>query len=239
MKKIIHTIIASLMTLLVLASCTPQPSIKDLGFRRSLNQAREKFNKEKYVKAIEDLNVILLNFNGETGIDSAQYLLAESHYKLDEFYNASYEYSKLTDNFPESFLSESAMYQSALCYYNLSPLPALDQKETYKAITRFQFYLDKYKSGSFSGEASAKIRELRNKLAEKEYTSGTLYLKLDQPRAAKVYFLAVLENYYDTDFYIPALKDLSTAYSLLDDSYNSDQYLKKYQDLMQEQKVTK
>jgi len=239
MKKTINALLATVSLMLILTSCTPQISIKDLGFHKSLNQAREKFNNEKYVKAIEDLNVILLNFNGETGIDSAQYLLAESHYKLDEFYNASYEFSKLTDNFPESFLAESAMFKSALCYYNLSPLASLDQKETYKAITRFQFYLDKYKTGGFAAEAGLKIRELRNKLAEKEYTAGALYLKLDQPRAAKVYFLAVLENYYDTDFYLPALKELSVAYKQLDDNYNSDQYLKKYQDLLQEQKNIK
>jgi len=229
-KRLLAATIFSIVMWL-LNSCAPEVGIKELGFRRSLDQAREKFNQEKYVKAVEDLNVILLNFNGEQGIDSAQYLLAESHYKLQEFYNASYEFSKLTDNFPESFLSEEAMYKSALCYYFLSPLPALDQKETQKAINKFQFYLDKYKAGKFAEESSAKMRELRNKLAEKEYSSGVLYMKMDQPRAAKVYFTQVIENYYDTDFYLLALRDVSAAYKLLEDSYNADIYMKKYLEL--------
>jgi outer membrane protein assembly factor BamD len=229
-KKLANVIFLS-TAIGILISCTPEVSIKEMGFKRSFSKVKEKINQEKYVKAIEDLDVILLNFNGEQGIDSAQFLLAESHFKLDEFYNASYEYSKLTDNFPESFLSEEAMYKSALCYYNLSPLPALDQKETRKAITKFQFYLDKYKTGNFTTLSIEKIKELRYKLAEKEYNSGVLYLKMDQPRAAKVYFVTVLENYYDTDFYALALRDISNAYNLLDDKYNADIYLKKYNEI--------
>jgi len=219
-----------LLSIVFLSSCSDDLNIKNIGFERSYKIAKKKFNDENYVKAIEDLNVILLNYSGSAGIDSAKYLLAKSHFNVEEFYLASYEFKSLVDNFPSSPLAEEALYNSALSYHMVAPDFILDQKDTKTALIKFQLFLDNYSTGEFASKSMKKIKEIREKLAKKQFESGELYMRVDEPRAAKVYFALVLEEYYDTQYYIKSLERIAEAYKEMEDDYNYHLYLDKYND---------
>ncbi len=221
----------SLTVLLAVMSCTKELNVNEAGFEKSFRIALEKYRKSNYSEAITDFNKIILNYGGESGIDSAQFLIAESHFNLEEFYSASYEFIRLTENFPESKLVEDSYFKDALCYYKLSPRYTLDQKETFTAISKFQLYLDLYPQGKHSQTVSDYIKELREKLARKEFEAGDLYLRLDQPRAAKVYFNEIIDNYYDTSYYISALERISRAYLEMKDDYNYHIHISKFNEL--------
>jgi len=231
MKIIIMT---SIIFTFLISSCSDQIKIEDAGFEKSFKIAKKKFHNEDYFEAVNDLNNIILNYGGYNGIDSAQYYLAASHYELNEYYSASFEYIRLTESFPESELVEESFFRSAECYYQLSPPYSLDQKETGTAITKFQMYLDLYPSGEFVKNAAERISELREKLAKKQFTAGLLYMNMDQPRAAKIYFKDVLDNYYDTSFYILSLEQFAFASKAMNDEYNYEIYIKKYESISDE-----
>ena len=72
---------------------------------------------------------------------------------------------------------------------------------------------------------------LREKLARKEFEAGILYLKLDQPRAAKIYFGEIINNYYDTSYYSESLKNIAQAYLEMKDEYRYLEYMSKYNEL--------
>ena len=218
----------SLLLLVFLSSCTQELNLQEIGFEKSFSIAKKKYNNGNYIQALDDFNVLILNYGGQTGIDSVQYLLADTHFKLEEYYSSSYEFNRLTESFPESKLAEESYFNSAMSYYKLSPIYSLDQKETYNAMTKFQFYLDIYPSGKFTDKANGYISEMREKLAKKEFESGKLYMKMDQPRAAKVYFSEIINNFYDTTYYAPSLKFMSEASGSMKDDYNFQMYLKKY-----------
>jgi outer membrane protein assembly factor BamD len=216
---------------LLLVSCTKELNVQEAGFEKSFRMAKEKYNNGNYTEALLDFNKIILNYGGENGIDSVQFLISESHFYLDEFYSASYEFIRLTENFPESEKVEESYFKDAECYYNLSPRYTLDQKETHTAISKYQLYIDLYQKGKYFANANDRIRELREKLARKEFAAGELYLKLDQPRAAKVYFNEVIDKYYDTSFYISALEKISQAFLELKDDYNYHVFRSKYNEM--------
>ncbi|MBN2790520.1 MAG: outer membrane protein assembly factor BamD [Candidatus Delongbacteria bacterium] len=215
-------------------SCTKEMNIKDMGFEKSFSIAKKKYLNENYIQALDDFNVLLLNYGGETGIDSVQFLLADTHYKLGEYYSASYEFNRLTESFPESKLAEESYFNSAMSYNELSPIYSLDQKETFTAISKFQFYLDLYPFGKFAEKSNEHIILLREKLAKKEFESGRLYLKMDQPRAAKLYFQEIINNYYDTSYYVQSLKFIAEAYDSMKDNYNSHLFEKKYEEALKD-----
>ena len=217
-----------LLLLFFLSSCTQELNLQDIGFEKSFSIAKKKYHNGNYLQALDDFNVLILNYGGELGIDSVQYLLADTHFKLEEYYSSSYEFNRLTESFPESKLAEESYFNSAMSYYKLSPIYSLDQKETYTAISKFQFYLDIYPIGEFADKANGYIREMRDKLAKKEFESGKLYMKMDQPRAAKFYFLEIINSFYDTTFYIPSLKFMADASKSMKDDYNFQVYQKKY-----------
>lgn len=214
-----------------LTSCTSELNVEKVGFEKSFRISKEKFSKGNYTDALTDLNRIILNYGGENGIDSVQFMIAQSHFNLGEFYSSSYEYIRLTESFPESKLVEESYFNDAECYYNLSPRYTLDQAETSKAISKYQLYLDLFPEGKFKSDAGSKIIELREKLARKEYEAGELYLKLDQPRAAKVYFTEVIDNYYDTSYYILSLEKISRAYLEMEDDYNYHLFMSKFNEM--------
>ncbi|MBN2856928.1 MAG: outer membrane protein assembly factor BamD [Candidatus Delongbacteria bacterium] len=233
MKKMARGVLFfyAVSVLIMIISCTKELTIEDMGFEKSFNLAMKKYNEADYISAVSDFNVILLNYGGEQGIDQAQFLLAKSHFELEEFYSASYEFVRLTERFPESEFVEEAYFMDAECFKNLSPRYALDQEETHKAISKYQTYLDLYPKGKFSGESATSISELREKLARKEFEAGVLYLKLDQPRAAKIYFGEIINNYYDTSYYSESLKNIAQAYLEMKDEYRYLEFMSKYNEL--------
>ncbi len=224
----LNTFIIIILSILLMNSCSDDLNLKTIGFEKSYQIAKKKFIDEDYVKAIEDLNIIILNYSGSVGIDSAKFLLAKSHFNIEEYYLASYEYKTLVDNFPSSPLAEEALYSSALSYYMVAPDFALDQKDTKTAMTKFQLFLDSYSTGEYAAESIKKIKEIRTKLAQKEFESGELYMRIDEPRAAKVYFLLIIEEYYDTIYYNKSLEKIAEAYKEMKDDYNYQLYLDKY-----------
>ncbi len=236
--KYVNISVITFVIFLMMNSCSDDLNLKTIGFEKSYQIAKKKYDNENFVKAIEDLNIILLNYSGSVGIDSAKFLLAESHFNIEEYYLASYEFKALVDNFPSSLLAEQSLYKSALSYYKVSPDFALDQKDTKTALTKFQLFLDTYNTGEYAEKSIAKIKEIREKLSQKLFESGELYLRTDEPRAAKVYFSQVLEEYYDTEYFIRALEKLAVAYKEMEDDYNYHIYLNKFMKLKEKIEVT-
>ncbi len=230
-NKIVYVITLFTFFIIVNISCSGRMSQDDPGFERSLYSAMKKFNNGNYRNAIDDFNRIILNYGGESGIDSVQYYMALSHFKIGEFFSASYEFIRLAERFPQSNLAEEAYFMDGESYYRISPRYVLDQKDTHSAIRRYQNYLDLYPGGKFSEKAVERISELREKLARKEFEAGELYLKLDQPRAAKVYFSEVINNYYDTGFYTLSLRRIAQAHKKMNRVAEYEDYMGRYREL--------
>jgi outer membrane protein assembly factor BamD len=85
-------------------------------------------------------------------------------------------------------------------YYQLAPPYQLDQAYTKKAIEEFQVFIDFFPADKKVAEAEAKIKELTERLAEKEYQSGLIYEKMEYEKAAIKYYAFVADTYHDTKF---------------------------------------
>jgi len=161
--------------------------------------ALAKFENHDYQEAIDQLQLVTLQYGGSSVADSAQYLLGECQYAKGQYLLSAYEYDKLIRNMPSSRLVPLARYKLGMCYYDLSPKQALDQKYTYKAIDELQAFVEYNPTNELVPEAEKRIHELNNKLAEKNLTTAVLYMKLGDYRAAGIYFDQVLERYHDSD----------------------------------------
>lgn len=231
-RKSMIFIMAGLILLTVMNfSCSGRMSQEDLGYERSLTSAMKKFHSGSYRAAIDDFNRIVLNYGGESGIDSVQYYMALSHFKIGEYFSASYEFIRLAERFPESDLAEEAYFMDGESYFKISPRYVLDQKDTHRAIRKYQNYLDLYPRGRFSENALSRISTLREKLARKEFEAGELYMKLNQPRAARVYFSEVINNYYDTDYYTLSLKGVAKAHLDMKEVAEYEEFMRRYKEI--------
>jgi outer membrane protein assembly factor BamD len=81
----------------------------------------------------------------------------------------------------------------------------LDQAYTKKAVEEFQAFIDFFPADKKVESATAKIKELNERIAEKEYQAALIYEKMEYERAAIKYYGNVTEYYHDTKFAPQAL----------------------------------
>jgi len=152
-------------------------------------------DKKDYPKAIENFQLVVDSFPGSPLVDHAQFMLAEAHFKNEEYVTAAYEYERVFADYPSSRFAPEAQYKRALCYYMESPDARLDQSNTYLAIDEFNRFIDTYPSNPLVKDAQEKIEELRAKLAYKEYLNAEQYRKMKHYEAALIYYRFVISDY--------------------------------------------
>jgi outer membrane protein assembly factor BamD len=194
-----------LLFLALTIGCGKKIKTETLGPDEFFEYAKKEFDNGKYLKAITDFTIIVLKFSGDPVVDDAQYYLAESHFKQDEFLIAVSEYQKLINDYPESQYVPLAQFKKGMSYYNLSSRAELDQEYTLKSIKEFQNFLEEYPDHELEKNAEKYIKELRIKLAKKKVIAATTYRKMGIFDSAVIYYDIILEEYYDTPQAIEAL----------------------------------
>jgi outer membrane protein assembly factor BamD len=101
---------------------------------------------------------------------------------------------------PASKLVPQAQFMLAESYYKLSPDYQLDQRYTNKSIEEFQAFIDFFPTDQRIPEAEQKIKELNNKLAEKEFHTAEIYEKMEYYDAAIFYYGVVTDTYHDSKY---------------------------------------
>jgi outer membrane protein assembly factor BamD len=167
--------------------------------------AYKKYQKKDYYDAIEDFSLIKLKYSGTKVIDKAIYYLGMSYYARKEYILAAYEFEYLLKNYSGSEFALKSRYQLALCYYGLSPAYNLDQSYTKYAMQEFRNFMDLYPKDPLSSEAEKRIVELKNKLALKELKAAEQYMILGNYKSAIIYYDALLDEYFETEYADDAL----------------------------------
>jgi len=194
LKQVVILFLAGLL-FINCASNRPKP---EWTAEQYFSYAKKIFEKENFFDSATEFAVIVLRYPTSALVDSAQYLLAESHFQMDEHLIAAVEFEKLVNTMSYSPLVADAQLRLAQCYMEMSPRSPLDQKDTRRALKEFQNFIEDFPGHAKRDEAEKNIANLRDKLAEKEWINGDIYRKMREPEAAQIYYDLVLEKYYDT-----------------------------------------
>ncbi len=191
--------------LIFLSSCsqTKQRDVKSA--EETFNEAMALFKDEDYLEAEKLFELIRLQYSASQYADDAQYYLAESNYNRREYIYAAYNYNMCRRIYPHSEYNKPSLFKTGMCYYKISPSYDRDQDYTVKAIQSFSEFQTVYPEDSLYNEATTYIKELRDKLAHREYFTAELYRKLYSPVSSLIYYDAVINDYPDTEYYEPAI----------------------------------
>jgi outer membrane protein assembly factor BamD len=196
-------VLLSLILIIAVASCGKKPR-PVLPAPEQFHHAKNLFDRGKYYKAQLEFENLIYTYPGNTVIDTAQFYLSMSYYKREEYGLAAGEFGRLLTAYPSSEFTDDSQYYIAMCHYEMSPKYSLDQSETYRAIDEFNRLLSNYPMSSFVKDSRERIMELEDKLAEKSFKAGELYLKMGNFKSALTYFSFVRDNYPATDWAIRA-----------------------------------
>jgi len=175
---------------------------------------KQKFEQKKYLQAVEEFKLFLFNCPGASMVDTAQYFLAMSYYQDGDYPTAAGEFRKLLSSFPTSEFADHALLMLGLSDYEQSPKAELDQTYTLQALEHFQDFLDIYPSSPLLPEVRKYIQACRDKLAEKGFKNGRLYIRLKYYDACRVYLTEVLDKYPDSKWAAQAQFLMAESYRL-------------------------
>ncbi len=191
---------------ILLAGCSEyQKILKSQDYDLWYKTAKELYSQKQYTKAATLLGELNNIYKGTDKAEEVTYLYANCLFNTHDYMMAGHYYREFVKTFPSSQLVEECQFQSAYCYYKLSPNPRLDQTDTENAINEFQLFINMFPNSPKVDEATKYIDELNNKLVYKSYLSAKLYFNLgnymgNNYRAAVITSQNTLKKYPDTEY---------------------------------------
>jgi outer membrane protein assembly factor BamD len=143
----------------------------------------ELYREGRFRKAAAYLNHFVLNYPIKAKVALAQYLLADSYFKLKRFHEASVEYEFLYKQFPTSDFAEEAQLKAAQATFEISEPYYREQKLTLDARRMAEDFLARYPNSDLAPEARKLLAKIERKLARKELEAAKLYFKFKEYEA--------------------------------------------------------
>ena len=209
----------SFLFIFIIFSCAGSIAVEPS--KVSLDKAIKLIEEEKYTKAKYELESIIFNSPFTIYASIAHFYLGESKYYSNDYNGAIEEFNiYLNKSSQDLNLSTKAQFMICKSWYSITSDFKRDQTNTYMALDKLQYYIEKESLKKYYEEIYSMIKNLRNKLAKKEYNTGLLYLKLKQIDAALIYFDNIVNEFYDSDYiddslmkiaYIKNLKSFNDA----------------------------
>ncbi len=190
MKNLVFLI----LLILTFASCSEYQKVLNKGTIPEQYKMAESLYKEgKYSKALNLFEKVTPAFRGKPQLQRIQFMVANANYKTKSYELSSYYFNRFINNYPNSTKLEEAKFLVSQSYYKASPVYSLDQKDSHKALTSLQAFLDRYPESENTTLVNNQYQELTEKLEKKAFE--------------------IAKQYYTTEFYNAAIAALDVFIS--------------------------
>jgi len=184
----------------IVAGCSSVKKEEIKTAEEHFQYAKEQFEKKNYEEASKYFDLLKLQYPASEYADDAQFYLAEISFLRGDYIMSAFHYSALRRYYPSSPYYKESLFKTALSYYKLSPPFDRDQEYTQKAIDAFQEFQNLYPKDSLFFTANEYIKELRNKLAYRNFFIASLYYKLASNKSSIIYLDFLIDQYPDSDY---------------------------------------
>ena len=197
MKTLAFVIILALFV----GSCGEYQSVLNKGKNTEKYQmAVDMYEKKDYKRAIALFEKIMGPYANKPQMERIQYMISDCYFQTENYTMASYYFTKFITNYPESTKVEQAAYYSAKSYFLAAPKYSRDQEDTYKALTAYQDYIDKYPQSELIEEANKDYAALNRKLQFKDFEVARQYYHTSRYKAAIQAFENFNEEHLGSEF---------------------------------------
>lgn len=163
------------------------------------DKAFEYFEAGKYQRAATLFDMVTLWAMNTPRADTVMYFMGLSYYKMGDFTLSGTIFDEFRKIHRSSPFLEEAEYMYAKGYYFLSPEPERDQAATFQALSAIDEYLERYPNSIKREALEGNIRELMQKLHDKEFINARTYYKTGRYKAAVVALKNALNLYPESN----------------------------------------
>ena len=199
MKNIFYILVC----VFLLGSCSEyQKVLKNPDIKGKFDMANKLYaegvqeeKKSKLLKSIKLYEQIEPSLQGKPQAQIVQFNLANAFYSAEDYIKSSYKFERFTKAYPNSQKLEESFFKSAESFYYESSNYSLDQKNTDRAISKLQNYINEFPDGEYFDQANIYLKELRFKIEKKYYEIAKQYHYTYMYKAAISDFDNYLINY--------------------------------------------
>jgi outer membrane protein assembly factor BamD len=161
--------------------------------------ASDEYKENNYTKAREYFTRLKEEYPLHEMAILAEIGIADAFYSDKEYTEAENAYSDFISMHPVNENIPYAMYQMGMCNYHQIAAIDRDQSETIKARKQWEKLISRYPESKFSPLAKTKLKEVKQKLAQREFYVGKFYFKKKKYQAALSRFETITREYPDSE----------------------------------------
>ena len=225
-----QTLLYSLSCLLLLNGCggslldTSEKTPKQL-----LKDGMEYTRAENYVDAKTSLNKVIEDYPDSPEKVTASLLIAEVHYKNDQFAESKFMFKNFLELYPAHRLADRAYFFMAMSDFKLMDLETRDQTSAQNALEEFEKFLKEFPKSKYVSLAETKRKQCLESLARNQMEIGKFYFRTSSFHSAITRFQQLMSAYPDQPF-------MDEVLFLLGESFYNEQNFEKakqnYQELI-------
>ncbi len=158
-------------------------------------------------------------YRGQPRAKDVLYTYAYAKYNCGFYILAAYHFEQFSRLYPNDPRTPESAYMVGFCYAIESAPYYRDQEFTFKAINQFQLFINSYPYHEKVVEATKSIRDMREKLAFKEFETANLYFQIENFKAAVTSYGVFVAEFPDSRYREEAeFMQFKAAYQLAEES---------------------
>ena len=203
-----------LVLLLVLFSgCSTTKNKENYSASQLLRQSKKLSKNDKSEKAKTKIQELMESYPDSKERIAATMLLADIHFKEEEYEEAIFHYQKFTELYPAHRFVDRAHFYKAMSNFKLTDLASRDLTPVNSALEGFKAFIETFPKSSYSKSAKLKVTQCLDILAQNIFEIGKFYyrtgsyqsaikrfknLKMDHPNHSNILETEFLlgESYY-------------------------------------------
>lgn len=212
-KTIINTI--SILSLnILICGCAANQSSESIGKKCSedFDNLKKEYQAERYGRIMQDLEVFTDKCTGTGFVEEAQWMLAMSHYKKEDWIESRGDFSSFALNFPGSPNAEEAAFLKVVSSVNIEYRDSRDRENTKNAQKDINDYLVEHSDSKYLDSIKVYRQILNSRQIQLDFDAAKLYKKMDKVQSAAIYFKDIISQNADTKYFAPALLELISCY---------------------------
>ncbi|MDA8793859.1 outer membrane protein assembly factor BamD [Bacteriovoracaceae bacterium] len=182
-------------------------------------EAQELMDEERYLLAIEKLNVIKNQFTYSYYAKPAELLHADVLFYQENYLEAASSYMLYRDFHPKDPRIEYVIYKIAESYFmQLPDTYDRDLQSADEAIRYYEELTTKYPKTQFKNDSIEKINRCKEMKKQKDLYIADFYYRTDEYLASRYWYKDIFKNHQEKK-----TKKLA-AYRIIDASYKAEKY---------------
>lgn len=170
------------------------------GFRpwqsaRAINPFRRKPLKH----AIDVYTMVIQNQPFTPEAAKAQYKIGQAHFEREEYLEASFEFRRVIEDYPNSEWVKEASYELTRSYQEMALPPDYDQAPSQLAIDTIQEFKRRFPDDPRIEEREEVEQDMRERIAQQRLSTAEYYERRAEPFSARIYYQIAAYEFSGTE----------------------------------------